>query len=123
MDKAQEKRLRRKRAHRRVRRAVVGSTDRPRLAVYKSLKFVYAQVIDDLQGVTLVQANSGEPEILQKLEGGSKSKAAARMVGEALGERAKAKGIEAVVFDRGGYIFHGRVKEVAEGARSKGLDF
>ena len=123
MDKAQEKRLRRKRAHKRVRRAVVGSTDRPRLAVYKSLKFVYAQVIDDLQGVTLVQANSGEPEILQKLEGGSKSKAAARMVGEALGERAKAKGIEAVVFDRGGYIFHGRVKEVAEGARSKGLDF
>jgi large subunit ribosomal protein L18 len=123
MDKAQEKRLRRKRAHRRVRRSVQGSTDRPRLAVYKSLKFVYAQVIDDLQGVTLVQANSGEPEILQKLEGGSKSKAAARKVGEALGERAKAKGIEAVVFDRGGYIFHGRVKEVAEGARSKGLDF
>ncbi|MGB5161745.1 MAG: 50S ribosomal protein L18 [Thermoanaerobaculia bacterium] len=123
MDKAQEKRLRRKRAHRRVRKSVQGSTDRPRLAVYKSLKFVYAQVIDDLQGVTLVQANSGEPEILQKLEGGSKSKAAARKVGEALGERAKAKGIEAVVFDRGGYIFHGRVKEVAEGARSKGLDF
>ena len=123
MDKAQEKRLRRKRAHRRDRRSVQGSTDRPRLAVYKSLKFVYAQVIDDLQGVTLVQANSGEPEILQKLEGGSKSKAAARKVGEALGERAKAKGIEAVVFDRGGYIFHGRVKEVAEGARSKGLDF
>ncbi len=123
MDKAQEKYLRRRRAHRRVRRSVQGSTDRPRLAVYKSLKFVYAQVIDDLQGVTLVQANSGEPEILQKLEGGSKSKAAARMVGEMVGERAKAKGIEAVVFDRGGYIFHGRVKEVAEGARSKGLDF
>lgn len=123
MDKAQERRLRRKRAHRRVRKSVQGSTDRPRLAVYKSLKFVYAQVIDDLLGVTLVQANSGEPEILQKLEGGSKSKAAARKVGEALGERAKAKGIEAVVFDRGGYIFHGRVKEVAEGARSKGLDF
>jgi len=123
MDKAQEKRLRRQRAHRRVRRSVQGSTDRPRLAIYKSLKFVYAQVIDDLQGVTLVQANSREPEILQKLEGGSKSKAAARKVGEALGERAKAKGIEAVVFDRGGYIFHGRVKEVAEGARSKGLDF
>jgi len=123
MDKAQEKRLRRKRAHRRVRKSVEGSTDRPRLAVYKSLKFVYAQVIDDLQGVTLVQANSGEPEILQQLEGGAKSKAAARKVGEALGERAKAKGIEAVVFDRGGYIFHGRVKEVAEGARSKGLDF
>jgi large subunit ribosomal protein L18 len=123
MDKAQEKRLRRKRAHRRVRSSVQGSSHRPRLAVFKSLKFVYAQVIDDLQGVTLVQANSGEPEILKKLEGGSKSKAAARMVGEALGERAKAKGIDAVVFDRGGYIFHGRVKEVAEGARSKGLDF
>lgn len=123
MDRAQEKRLRRARAHRRVRRSVEGSTDRPRLAVFKSLKFVYAQVIDDLQGVTLVQANSGEPEIRQKVEGGSKSKAAARAVGETLGERAKAKGIEAVVFDRGGYIFHGKVKEVAEGARSKGLDF
>ncbi len=123
MDKAQEKRLRRRRAHKRVRRSVQGSTDRPRLAVYKSLKYVYAQVIDDLQGVTLVQANSGESEILKKLEGGSKSKAAARMVGETLGERAKAKGIEAVVFDRGGYIFHGKVKEVAAGARSKGLDF
>jgi large subunit ribosomal protein L18 len=123
MDKAQEKRLRRRRAHRRVRRSVQGSTDRPRLAVFKSLKYVYAQVIDDLQGVTLVQANSGEPEILKKLEGGSKSKAAARLVGETLGERAKAKGIEAVVFDRGGYIFHGKVKEVAAGARSKGLNF
>jgi large subunit ribosomal protein L18 len=74
-------------------------------------------------GVTLVQANSGEPEIRQKIEGGAKSKAAARMVGEVLGTRAKAKGIEAVVFDRGGYIFHGKVKEVAEGARSKGLAF
>jgi large subunit ribosomal protein L18 len=123
MDKAQEKRLRRRRAHGRVRRSVQGSTDRPRLAVYKSLKYVYAQVIDDLQGVTLVQANSSEPEILKKLEGGSKSKAAARIVGETLGERAKAKGIEAVVFDRGGYIFHGKVKEVAAGARSKGLNF
>lgn len=123
MDKAQEKRLRRRRAHRRVRRSVQGSIDRPRLAVFKSLKYVYAQVIDDLQGVTLVQANSGEPEILKKLEGGSKSKAAARLVGETLGERAKAKGIEAVVFDRGGYIFHGKVKEVAAGARSKGLNF
>ena len=107
----------------RIRKKVQGTAQRPRLAVFRSSKHIYAQVIDDLQGVTLVQANSGEPEILQKLEGGSKSKAAARKVGEALGERAKAKGIEAVVFDRGGYIFHGRVKEVAEGARSKGLDF
>jgi large subunit ribosomal protein L18 len=123
MDKAQQKRLRRQRAHLRVRSSVQGSTDRPRLAVYKSLKYVYAQVIDDQLGVTLVQANSGEPEIRQKIEGGAKSKAAARMVGEVLGTRAKAKGIEAVVFDRGGYIFHGKVKEVAEGARSKGLAF
>ena len=98
MDKSQDNRLRRKRAHRRVRGSVQGSSHRPRLAVFKSLKFVYAQVIDDLQGVTLVQANSGEPEILKKLEGGSKSKAAARMVGEALGERAKAKGIDCLLY-------------------------
>ena len=91
--------------------------------MFRSQKYLYAQVIDDLRGETLVQANSSESEIRSKLEAGSKSKSAARLVGETIGARAKEKGIEKVVFDRGGYIFHGRVKEVAEGARSKGLEF
>lgn len=123
MDKSRAKRQRRQRAHLRVRRVVSGSSEQPRLAVYKSLKYVYAQVIDDQRGVTLVQANSHEPELLKKLGGSGKTIAAARLVGEVIGERAKEKGIEAVVFDRGGYIFHGRIKEVAEGARAKGLRF
>jgi large subunit ribosomal protein L18 len=93
------------------------------LAVFKSGKYIYAQVIDDLNGTTLVQANSREGDIRAKVEGSPKTLGAARLVGETLGERAKKVGIESVVFDRGGYIYHGRVKELAEGARSKGLRF
>lgn len=120
---AKQRRERRIRAHRRVRRGVTGSAERPRLCVFKSLSYVYAQLIDDAQGHTIAQANSAESGIRKKAEGGAKSKSAARLVGEAIGERAKKKGVEKVVFDRGGFIYHGRVREVAEGARSKGLDF
>ncbi len=123
MDKAKQKRERRRRAHQRLRRSIVGTSERPRLAVFKSLKYIYAQVIDDATGRTLAQANSREPELRARLEGAAKAKAAARLVGEAVAERAKSKGVEKVVFDRGGYIYHGKVKEVAEGARSKGLEF
>ena len=123
MDKAQQKRRRRQRAHLRVRKTVAGSTGRPRLAVFKSSRYIYAQVIDDDKGETLVQANSREVEIQGKVEGGAKTKAAARLVGEIVGERAKEQGIESVVFDRSGYQYHGRIKEVAEGARAKGLQF
>ena len=123
MDKAQSKRQRRNRAHFRVRSSITGSSERPRLAVFKSAKYIYAQVIDDASGNTLVQANSREEEIGGKVEGCGKTKEAARLVGETLGMRAKEKGIETVVFDRGGYRYHGRVKEVADGARSKGLEF
>jgi len=123
MDKAQKKRQRRQRAHLRVRKTVVGSTGRPRLAVFKSSRYIYAQVIDDDKGETLVQANSREAEIQGKVQGGAKTKAAARLVGEVVGERAKEQGIESVVFDRSGYQYHGRIKEVAEGARAKGLQF
>jgi large subunit ribosomal protein L18 len=123
MDRAQRKLQRRKRAHVRVRGRVVGSSDRPRLAVYKSARYIYAQIIDDQKGETLVQANSREGEAKGNFEGGAKTKSAARLVGELIGERAKGKGIETVVFDRGGYQYHGRVKEVAEGARSTGLEF
>ena len=121
--KIKAKRMRRTRAHRRLRNHVQGSPERPRLAVFKSLRYIYAQVIDDIAGTTLAQASSGEDAIREQAEGSAKTRDAARLVGEAVAERAKDKGIEKVVFDRGGYIFHGRVKQVAEGARSKGLVF
>ena len=118
------KRERRERAHRRVRSRVKGTPERPRLSVYKSLNCIYAQVIDDAAGNTLVQANSADPEIRGQLgKAGGKSVAAAKLVGQAIAERAKAKGIERVVFDRGGYIYHGKVKAIAEAAREKGLQF
>lgn len=121
--KTRQKRQRRQRAHLRVRRKVRGSAERPRLAVFKSLRYVYAQLIDDDAGVTLLSASSLEPGVRGSLSGSTGSKEAARKVGEALGERAKAKGYESVVFDRGGYIYHGKVREVADGARSAGLSF
>jgi large subunit ribosomal protein L18 len=123
MEKAQRKLERRQRAHLRVRGRVQGSAERPRLAVFKSARYIYAQVIDDQKGETLVQANSHESEAQGKFKGGATTRSAARMVGEIVGARAKEKGIDSVVFDRGGYQYHGRVKEVAEGARSKGLKF
>jgi large subunit ribosomal protein L18 len=91
--------------------------------VFKSGRYVYAQLIDDQSGSTLAQANSKESDLRSKIEGGAASKAAARLIGETIAERAKDKGIERCVFDRGGYIYHGKVKELAEGARSKGLQF
>jgi large subunit ribosomal protein L18 len=123
----QRKRERRERAHQRVRTRVRGTSERPRLSVYKSLRFIYAQVIDDERGVTLAQANSADPDIRQRLTGAGSNagsnKDAAKLVGEAVAERAKAKGIEKVVFDRGGYIYHGNVKTLADAAREKGLQF
>jgi large subunit ribosomal protein L18 len=123
MSIATQKRIRRKRAHARIRSRVSGTAERPRLAVFKSGRYVYAQLIDDQSGSTLVQANSKESDLRSKIEGGAASKAAARLIGETIAERAKDKGIESCVFDRGGYIYHGKVKELAEGARSKGLQF
>ena len=117
------KRHARKRAHQRLRNRVSGTPERPRLAVYKSLRYVYAQVIDDTTGRTLAQANSGEADLRSKIEGSSSSVGAAKLVGETVAERAKAQGIERVVFDRGGYVYRGKVKEVAVGARGKGLEF
>ncbi len=121
--RTRRKHERRNRAHLRIRRRIRGSAERPRLAVYKSLKYVYAQLIDDVAGRTLACASSLEPGLRGKIEGGSGSVAAARAVGEAIAERAKEKGVEQVVFDRGGYVYHGKVKEVAEGARANGLVF
>jgi large subunit ribosomal protein L18 len=121
--KIEDKRSRHRRARMRIRQRVRGTEERPRLCVHKSLRYVYAQVVNDLTGQTLVQASSLESDIRGNVEGGAKTKAAARLVGTRLAERAKAKGIEQVVFDRGGYVYHGRVKELAEGAREAGLDF
>ncbi|KAB2965927.1 MAG: 50S ribosomal protein L18 [Thermoanaerobaculia bacterium] len=121
--KVVEKRYRRERAHQRLRQRVAGTAERPRLAVYKSERFVYAQVIDDERGHTLVSAASIEPEIKGKLASVGANKVAAKAVGEAVAERAMAKGITRVVFDRGGYRYHGKVKELAEAARAKGLEF
>ena len=119
----QRKRERRERAHQRLRQRVRGTAERPRLSVYKSVKYFYAQVIDDDRGVTLAQASSADPEIRQRITGSASNKDAAKVVGELVAERAKEKGIEKVVFDRGGYIYHGNVKILADAAREKGLQF
>ncbi len=123
MKNVKEKTAHRKRAHQRLRQRVQGTVERPRLSVFKSSKYVYAQIIDDRSGTTLAQASSMEAEVRTGVESGATSKAAARRVGEVVAERAKSKGISKVVFDRGGYIYHGKVKELAEGARAKGLEF
>ena len=103
--------------HKRVRSKVSGTAQRPRLDVFRSAKNIYAQVIDDVAGVTLVSASTTEKDFTEY--GGNKD--AAKKVGLMIAERCKAKGIENVVFDRGGYLYHGRVKELAEGAREGGL--
>lgn len=105
--------------HKRVRGKISGTAQCPRLDVYRSAKNIYAQVIDDVAGVTLVSASTIEKDFTEY--GGNKD--AAKKVGLLVAERCKAKGIENVVFDRGGYLYHGRVKELAEGAREGGLQF
>ena len=105
--------------HKRVRAKVFGTPERPRLNVFRSEKNIYAQVIDDVAGNTLVAASTLDKEI----EGNGGNKTAARQVGRDVAAAALAKGIETVVFDRGGYLYHGRVAELAEGAREGGLEF
>lgn len=115
----QQRRLRR---HLHIRRRISGSPARPRLAVFRSSAHIYAQIIDDEAGRTLASASTLDKAIKGALDGGSKV-AEAEAVGRALGERAKEAGITQVVFDRGGYLYHGRVKALANGARAAGLDF
>ena len=105
--------------HSRIRRKVKGNTERPRLAIYRSLNHIYAQVIDDRLGQTLVSASSTEKD-LRSGTGGNLD--AARRIGQAIAERAIARGIESVVFDRGGYLYHGRVKALTDAARAAGLN-
>ena len=106
--------------HKRIRTKVAGTAERPRLAVFRSLNHIYAQLIDDAKGVTLAAASSTEPAVRGQSGGNA---AAAKEIGKLIAERAKEKGISRVVFDRGGYIYHGRVKSLAEAAREAGLEF
>ncbi len=114
-----DKRMKR---HRRVRRKIQGTAERPRLNVFRSSKHIQAQLIDDVQGTTLVTASSLTKDLRGSLKSGG-SVVAAKTVGKALAQLAKQKGIEKAVFDRGGYLYHGRVKALAEGAREGGLAF
>ena len=114
--------LHRRRVHERVRTKVAGTPERPRLCVYRSLEHIYAQVIDDRSGKTLVAASSVDKETKKGLKGGGNI-AAAKVIGKAIADRAKAAGVSKVVFDRGGYKYHGRVKALADAAREAGLQF
>jgi large subunit ribosomal protein L18 len=112
----------RRRVRERVRSRISGSAERPRLNVFRSLEHIYAQLIDDSAGKTLVSASSVDKEVRKELKGGG-NVAAAKVIGRILAERAKSKGFTAIVFDRAGYKYHGRVKALAEAAREAGLQF
>jgi large subunit ribosomal protein L18 len=112
----------RQRRHLRVRKKVSGTAERPRLAVFRSEHHIYAQVIDDTQGHTLAAASSLDPNLRKELKYGGNVDAA-KAVGKLVGERAKEKGVQKVVFDRGGFAYHGRVAGLADGAREAGLEF
>ncbi|MFZ0739092.1 MAG: 50S ribosomal protein L18 [Candidatus Acidiferrales bacterium] len=112
----------RERLHSRLRRKISGSTERPRLCVFRSARHIQAQVIDDQKGRTLAAAGSLDGEVRKQIKGGGNI-AAAKIVGKAIAERAKKAGVEKVVFDRGGYQYHGRIKALAEAAREAGLQF
>jgi large subunit ribosomal protein L18 len=114
--------LARQRRHARVRRNVAGTADRPRLNVFRSATHIYAQVIDDIAGRTLAAASDTDKDIVAATKGKSKTERAVA-VGTAVAERAKAKGVDLVVFDRGGYKYHGRVRALADAAREAGLGF
>ncbi|MGO4986855.1 MAG: 50S ribosomal protein L18 [Gallicola sp.] len=122
MFKAINKNANRKARHARVRKKISGTTERPRLAIFKSNANIYAQIIDDVVGVTLVSASTLDKEIKGSLENAS-NKDAAKKVGEVIGKRAVDKGITEVVFDRSGYQYHGKVKELADACREAGLKF
>ncbi len=113
----------RQRRHTRVRAKVSGTTARPRLNVFRSSAHIYAQLIDDDRGHTIVAASDLEHDVIDRAGADASKSAKARAVGEVIGARARAAGIDAIIFDRGGFIYHGRVKAVAEGAREAGLIF
>jgi len=117
-----DKNIARKKRHFRIRNKITGTPERPRMNVYRSLKNIYVQIIDDLAGNTLVAASTKDKAIEDSIKNGG-NKDAAKLVGELIAERALEKDIKKVVFDRGGFKYHGRIKELAEAAREKGLEF
>ncbi len=117
-----DRRTARLRRHKRVRGRVAGTLERPRLSVFRSLRHIYAQIIDDSRGHTIVSVSTTEPEVETRLKGLKKTEQA-RIVGRILAERALDRGVSKVVFDRGGYKYHGRVKALADAAREGGLEF
>ena len=123
MAKLKTRREYRKRRHYRVRNKIFGTPDRPRLMVYRSNQNIYASIIDDVNGKTLVSASTISKEIKGQISGNASNTESAKLVGKAIAEKAKSKGIENVVFDRGGYLYHGRVKALADAAREGGLKF
>jgi large subunit ribosomal protein L18 len=122
MDRAKQKRIARQHRHSRVRKRVSGTAERPRLAVFRSLRHIYAQIIDDSRGHTLVAATTLEAEVHAGVSDKDKT-AQAKLVGQVLARRALEVGIRKVVFDRGGYLYHGRVEALAKAAREAGLEF
>lgn len=122
MKKRDKSRLARERRHQRVREKIFGTPERPRLNVFRSLDHIYAQIIDDVHGATLVSASTIDKEIKASLQGLRKAEQA-KMVGQFLARRALERGVTKVSFDRGGYLYHGRVKALAEGSREAGLEF
>lgn len=122
MIKNYDRREARRRRHSRIRKKLTGEPGRPRLAVFRSNEHIYAQVIDDVDGRTLVSASTLDPGIKPGIDGLTKTEEA-RRVGAALAQRARAAGLQQIVFDRGGYLYHGRVKALADAAREAGLEF
>ena len=122
MDRIEKKRRARQRRHQRVRKHISGTPERPRLNVYRSLNEIYGQIVDDVAGHTLVSASTIDREVRPLIQGKTKSEQA-RVVGEFLARRALDKGIKQVVFDRGGWAFHGRIQALADAAREEGLEF
>lgn len=122
MSEARDRATARRRRHLRVRKKMQITKDRPRLSVFRSLKHIYAQIIDDIEGQTLVSASTLDKDVRDQIKGLKKSEQA-KLVGEVLAQRAKARGIDKVVFDRDGYKYHGRVRSLAEGVRAGGLEF
>ncbi|WP_096231751.1 50S ribosomal protein L18 [Thermoanaerobacterium sp. RBIITD] len=116
-----DRNMRRNRRHLRVRKKVSGTSERPRLNVYKSLSHIYAQLIDDVKGTTITQASTLDTELKDIAKGANKE--SAKLVGKLIAKKALEKGIKDVVFDRGGYIYHGTIKELADAAREGGLNF
>jgi large subunit ribosomal protein L18 len=123
--KIKTKRDRRERIHLRLRKGVTGTSDRPRLSIFRSESHIYAQVIDDLAGRTIVTASSVEPGVKSQFGDGARgsNRGGASVVGKVVAERLREKGITRVVFDRGGFLYHGRVRAAAEAAREAGLEF